>query len=87
MQFSKESFVVLWSPLQNAFQVETVADMLAANIELFSKMLEAEIKTFPEKAGGDFLPLYFADSYEAANEKKSALMEMRDAKVFGALAD
>jgi hypothetical protein len=66
MQFILDSHVVLWSPHQNAFQVEAVKDMIETNIEIFLTQ---------EK--GDFIVLGFCNSHEEASDLCTELMALR----------
>lgn len=67
MQFNLESYAVLWSPHQNAFQVETVQEMLEKNIAVFV-----------EQDKGDFVVLGIANSRQEADQICSDLMSSRD---------
>lgn len=67
MQFTDESFVVLWSPHQDSVQIETVKDMLETNHKIFLR---------GEK--GDFIVLAISDTHDGARAFSADLRRIRD---------
>jgi hypothetical protein len=64
------TLVVLWSPHQNAFSIETVDDMLKANLAVFL-----------DGNKGDFILLGFAETLSNARDLGDVFMEKRNQRL------
>ena len=68
MEFNSDSYVVLWSPHQKTFHVQTVSEMIRQNRIVFGRQC----------AGGDFIVLGFAGTKEEAQDISSTLIAHRN---------
>jgi len=68
MEFNSNSYVVLWSPHQNVFHVQTVSEMIRQNRFVFNQ----------QRTGGDYIVLGFARTREEAQAESSRLIAHRD---------
>lgn len=66
------NYAVLWSPSQNAISVETVAEMLETNRQIFA-----------DQNKGDFIVMGFAETLEQARKDARALQAVRDVRLEG----
>jgi hypothetical protein len=57
MQTTGENYVVLWSPRQRLFHIETVSDMLKNNLRIYK-----------QQTLGDYILVSFAKDFEQASE-------------------
>jgi hypothetical protein len=64
---SIDDYVVLWSPHQKQFHVETVASMLKTNRRIFAR-----------QSLGDYIVLSFEDSHKAAHAAARKLEKIID---------
>jgi hypothetical protein len=65
-----KNYVVLWSPHQNSFQVETVGEMLVTNL-----------RNFQNQQAGDFVVLAFSEDYEEAKALCQSFQKVRNSRV------
>lgn len=70
MQFTHESFVVTWSPSQDAFDVATVGEMLRTNIGIFANGRK-----------GDFVVLGIAPTHAEAAALSDMLQSKRNERL------
>jgi hypothetical protein len=70
MQFSLDSYVVLWSPHQNAFQVEAVREMIETNTKIFITQQK-----------GDFIVLGICNSHQEASDLCGEFMALRKEEI------
>lgn len=70
LDFNQDSFVVTWSPSQDAVDVATVGEMLSTNLAIFANGRK-----------GDFVVLGFAETREEAGELARMLQAKRNERL------
>lgn len=71
MKFNSDSYVVLWSPHQNVFHVQTVSEMIRQNRIIFKQ----------QRTGGDYIVLGFARTQKEAQDASSNLIAHRNKSI------
>ena len=71
MEFNSDSYVVLWSPHQNVFHVQTVSEMIRQNRFVFNQ----------QRPGGDYIVLGFSKTKKEAQAASSKLIAHRNNSV------